>query len=220
MLSLKKAIAFIIVCTLFCALSGCNESAKVPTMNTVVDSFSSPRETSKVEYNAAKYDQSVEADTTIDSAIELSKKYATLSEETSKLKEKNRTITDENQTNKEKITALQTQLDQTKKELSEANDLLVEMRIDLNNWKANILGFRDEIRDAQKAQLQALFKVLTILGGQSDNTATETAPPAEAVQQENIEPQNIQTPNKPNKAAESNSPQDNQIDNSTGQENE
>ena len=42
------------------------------------------------------------------------------------------------------------------------------MRIELNNWKGNIIGFREEMREAQTTQLEALFKILTLLGGQVD----------------------------------------------------
>lgn len=174
-------------------------------MDSVVDSFSNPKEALKAESNAAKYEQSIQTDTSLDSAVELSQKYVLLSEECVKLKEKNKNITDENQEFKEKIASSQTQLDQTKKELSEANDLLVEMRIELNNWKVDILGFRDEMRDAEKAQLEALFKILTILGGQTNTTTIETTSPAETIQKENIEQQNVQTPDETNNAAENNS---------------
>ena len=58
------------------------------------------------------------------------------------------------------------ELEQAKKELAEANDLLIEMRIELNNWKSNIIGFRDEMRDADKYQLEALLKILKVLGGE------------------------------------------------------
>jgi len=43
---------------------------------------------------------------------------------------------------------------------------MIEMRIELNNWKTNILGFREEMRDADTAQLQALLRILNILGGE------------------------------------------------------
>src|SRR4030042_255070 len=53
------------------------------------------------------------------------------------------------------------------KERGEANDLLTEMRVELNNWQANVIGFRDEMRDADKAQLEALLKILQVLGGET-----------------------------------------------------
>jgi hypothetical protein len=40
------------------------------------------------------------------------------------------------------------------------------MRIELNNWKTSILGFRDEMRQADIAQLETLLKILKILGGE------------------------------------------------------
>jgi hypothetical protein len=67
--------------------------------------------------------------------------------------------------------SLEARLKQTQKELSEANDLLIEMLSELNTWKSNILGFRGEMRDAAKVQLEALLKVLEILGGKVEADA-------------------------------------------------
>ena len=110
--------------------------------------------------------------TAIESAMELSEKYASLSEQTALLKQQNQDVTSENQKLKEQIFSLENQLKQTQKELTEANDFLIEMRIELNNWKADVLGFRDEMRDAETAQLEALLKILKALGGDVQETAT------------------------------------------------
>ena len=104
--------------------------------------------------------------TVVESAIELSEKYAKLSEQAAVLQQKNQAFIAENRRLKEQVAPLKAQSQQLQKELAEANDLLVEMRIELNNWKVDILGFRDEMRDADKAQLQALLKILNILGGE------------------------------------------------------
>ena len=104
--------------------------------------------------------------TAVESAIGLSEKYAKLSEEASVLRRENQDFTTKNQQFKERVTNLEAQLQQTQKELSEATNFLIDMRIELNNWKTNVLGFRDEMRDAQKAQLEALLKILTALGGE------------------------------------------------------
>ena len=104
--------------------------------------------------------------TAVESAIELSKKYAKLSEETMLLRQKRQEFIAENRRLKDRVAALQTQLQQAEKELTEANDLLIDMRIELNNWKVNVLSFRDEMRDAEKAQLDALLKILKVLGGE------------------------------------------------------
>ena len=67
----------------------------------------------------------------------------------------------------EDIQRLRTDLALAQKELTDANDLLKEMRQSLDKWKADVLGFRDEMRSAQKAQLDAMAKVLTLLTGES-----------------------------------------------------
>jgi uncharacterized small protein (DUF1192 family) len=102
----------------------------------------------------------------IDSVMELSKRCAILSEEKAVLRQKNLDLSAENHQLKDRIATLEPELTQTKRELTEANDLLIEMRIELNNWKTDILGFRDEIRDADTEQLRALLKILEILGGE------------------------------------------------------
>ena len=104
--------------------------------------------------------------TAVESAIELSEKYAKLSEQVVALQQKNRDLITENHYLTTRLASCQTELNQTQKELAEANDLLIEMRIELNNWKTDVLGFRDEMRDAEKAQLETLLKILKILGGE------------------------------------------------------
>jgi len=108
----------------------------------------------------------------VESAMELSGKYAKLVEEMTALKADNQRLTGENQLLKDQLTPCRSNLTQTQKELAEANDLLIEMRIELNNWKSNILGFRDEMRNADNAQLDALVKILEVLGGQAKADAT------------------------------------------------
>ncbi|HUV65094.1 MAG TPA: hypothetical protein VMW24_14450 [Sedimentisphaerales bacterium] len=104
--------------------------------------------------------------TAVESAIELSEKYASLSEEAATLRQQNQELTNKNQQLNDQTAALDAQIQQAQKELAEANDLLIEMRIELNSWKSNILGFRDEMREAETAQLEALLKILKVLGGQ------------------------------------------------------
>lgn len=113
-------------------------------------------------------DSPLEGRTAVESAIELSEKYAKLSDQTVSLKQENQRLTSENENLRQQLTTLDAKLKQTQKELTEANDLLIEMLNELNHWKSNILGFRGEMRDAAKAQLEALLKVLEILGGEAE----------------------------------------------------
>lgn len=145
-----------------CLVSGCTDGAKP------LEGVLKPGDASqKTSQSAARQfqDTSPDGPTALESAIELSKKYAVLSEEMSALKLANQNLTAENRRHVQQAAVMEKELAQAQKELSEANDLLIEMRIELNNWKADVLGFRDEIRQANTAQLEALMKILTVLGG-------------------------------------------------------
>ena len=104
--------------------------------------------------------------TVVESAMELTEKYAKISEEALALRERNKNLVDENDNLKEQSNRLEADLKKTQKELAEANDLLIEMQVELNNWKMDVLGFRNEIRQAETAQLEALLKILRVLGGE------------------------------------------------------
>ncbi len=127
------------------------------------------------------------------SAMELSKKHVILSEQATVLRQQNSELIVQKQQLKDQVVALETQLQQTQKELTEANDLLFTMRIELNNWKVDILGFRNEIRNAETAQLEALLKILKVLGGEAktksargeDKSSTTVASLSKTNQSEN-----------------------------------
>jgi len=135
--------------------------------------------------------------TAVESAIGLSEKYAKLSEEASVLRRETQDFTTKNQQLKEQVTNLEAQLQQTQKELGEANDLLIKMRIELNNWKIDVLGFRDEMRDAEKAQLEALLKILKVLGGEvaaEPAQQKDTVPLAAETRESKPDEAQVQTP--------------------------
>ena len=113
-------------------------------------------------------DTSREGRTPVQSAIELSEKYAKLSDQAATLRQENQRLTTDNESLRQQLASLETKLKQTQKELGEANDLLIEMLTELNNWKSNVLGFRGEMRQAAQAQLEALVKILEILGGPAE----------------------------------------------------
>ena len=116
---------------------------------------------------AKRFEESApQSPTAVESAIELSEKYAKLSEEAAVLRQQNQDFVARNQQLKDQVITLEAELQRTQKELTEANDILIGMRVELNNWKTDILGFRAEIRDAETAQLEALLKILKILGGE------------------------------------------------------
>jgi len=111
-------------------------------------------------------DAAPQSRTAVESAMELIEKHTELSKQAAELEKTNQGLTAENNRLKAQVTSLESELKQAQKELTEANDLLVEMRIELNNWKTNILGFRDEMRQAEMAQLESLLKILKVLGAE------------------------------------------------------
>ncbi|MHC4622274.1 MAG: hypothetical protein ACYS4W_00050 [Planctomycetota bacterium] len=111
--------------------------------------------------------------TAVESAIELSQKYARVSEEAGRLRLKSQDLAVENRGLKQQVATLETQLQQAQEELYEANNLLREMLVELNNWKADVIGFRHEMRGAEKAQLEALLQILKVLGGETKTDSQE-----------------------------------------------
>jgi septal ring factor EnvC (AmiA/AmiB activator) len=118
--------------------------------------------------------------TAVDSAIALSDRYAKLSEEASALRVQKQNLDAENQRLKNELKVAQDHLEKAQKDLDEVNDLLVEMRVELNNWKTDVLGFRGEMREAEKAQLEALVKILKMLGAEIKTDLPEKPEPAKA----------------------------------------
>lgn len=172
-----RMVLFLIFSSIF-LLAGCMEMAQTP------DSAMQAPQNGQTSNTASRrfQDTVVEGPTPVESAIELSKKYAAVSEELSQLKVEKQALTEENRKIKQQVAVLRAEAEQAKKELAEANDLLIEMRVELNNWKADVLGFREEMRQADKVQLETLLKILEVLGGEP---AVVTDP--------NTEPQDKQT---------------------------
>ena len=160
----KKILSFLLVTAFACILTGCTFLEK--PVETILDAGSDRGNSDSV---AKRFQKSgPKAQSAVDSAIELAEKNSKLAEEAAGLKQKVYELTVENQKLKDSVAVLEPELKQTKKELAQANDLLIEMRIELNNWKTNVIGFRDEIRDADKVQLETLRRILEVLGGEID----------------------------------------------------
>lgn len=180
----KKILSLMILSAAILSLAGCQDFMKTETAPVAVEPAANI---------AASQDKFVSANekeqTAVDSALELAKLCEKYSAEILDLRQKNNDLVNENAKLTEKLTALEPELTQTKKELNEANDMLVEMRIELNNWKADVIGYRDEMRLANKAQLQALIKILNVLGGEM--TAPQNSEP-------NEQPKTTNTSGEPN----------------------
>jgi hypothetical protein len=162
------------------SIGGCSAlDAKNPT----------PPETPPPQTKSEKFvEPDVKSQTAVESAIIWSDKYTKLSEQMDQVQKKNLDLTEENRNLTTQVTKIQTQLDQAQKELAEANTLLVDMQKELTNWKSDVLGFRDEMRKAQKAQIDALTHIITLLGGETTLPPAADANTAKPVESKTNEP--------------------------------
>ncbi len=103
----------------------------------------------------------------VESALAWSEKHAKVTEELLKLQQQRQELEETNKKLSVQVTKLQGDADNTQKELAEANQMLVEMRRELDSWKQNVLGFREEMRDAQKAQMEAMRRLMIFLGAEA-----------------------------------------------------
>ncbi len=164
----------VVTTLLLAAFAGCNESRTAgPAPRTDTNLQPVP-----ADQNARFHQTEPTGKTAVESAVELSREHAKLAEEMVALRELSRQLQTENADLSGKLAESQGQLQKTRQELNEANDLLIEMRTELNNWKSDVIGFRDEMRDAERAQLEALLKILTILGGEVRTQTAQSANPA------------------------------------------
>ncbi len=150
-----KTIIWIFTTLFFLAFIGCRSD--IPTRTDLQLGTQPPANTSSSQ---------AQNPTAVESAIALSDKYAKLSEEAAALRQTKQTLETENAQLKTDLNNCRQQLEQMQKELTQANDILVQTRLELNNWKNDVLGFRSEMREAQKVQLETLYKILKLMGGE------------------------------------------------------
>jgi septal ring factor EnvC (AmiA/AmiB activator) len=100
-------------------------------------------------------------------------KYKQISKQNEQLKKQNQELTTDNTRLVKRFDTMRASLEETEGELSDANDMLIEMRKELDGWKANVLGFREESNYVHKEQLKALVKILKLLGAEYDDSQPE-----------------------------------------------
>ena len=115
---------------------------------------------------ALQVDSTTENTSAVQSALVWSRKCSELSQTVVQIQQEKHELEKNNHKLMGQVAKLQNQLAQTQTELGDANAMLVQMREEMDNWKSNVLGFRQEMRHAQAAQIDALKKVLELLGGE------------------------------------------------------
>ncbi len=129
-----------------------------------------------LDKTAIRDETGAQTDNAVDAAMEWAKKYAEASSKRDQLLQENRQLRQKQLTSQQQITKLQLELDRAERELTQANSMLLEMKTELEKWKTSVLGFRDEMRQSQKAQLDTLVRILTLIGGEVVENAPTTQP--------------------------------------------
>ena len=140
-----------------------------------------------LRHTAVQGEGTAESTSAVDSALALSERYSQAVEKLTVLQTENKTLIERNSQLVGQTTKLQAELAQTQKELEDANAMLVDIRKELEKWKTDVLGFRQEMRQAQQTQIEATGKVLKMLGGDAPTlppVATRPAAVAPAVSAE------------------------------------
>jgi len=100
----------------------------------------------------------------VEQALELSRKLKQADDDLQRARKENKDLTERNAKLTTQAAQATMELGQARKELEDANAMLREMKTELANWKASVLGFREEIRTAQAAQLDGMRRILRLLG--------------------------------------------------------
>jgi len=127
----------------------------------------------KVETGNAKYLEDLvddkhtdkDANTAVDIAARLSEKYGQAVEQLNQLQEKHRSLLEKEKGSQQQISKLQSDIARAEKELTEANVMLKEMQGELKKWKEDVLGFRSEMRQSQKALLEGVTRLHVLISG-------------------------------------------------------
>ncbi len=124
------------------------------------------KQTAQEQAIERRFVQPDNSNSAVETALMWSQKYDQLSQKTEDLREQKNLLEKENADLKMRISRMQVELDHAQRELADANEFLEELQLELTQWKKDVLGFREEIRTAQTAQLKALSKILRVLGAE------------------------------------------------------
>lgn len=157
-------------------LGGCNWDTANSTDMEVVSEPEQGGGQTYLDKTAIRDNVGKETNNAVDAAMEWAKKYTEVSAERDQLLQENRQLKRKQQTHQQQVTKLKIELSSAENELAQANSMLLEMKTELEKWKTNILGFRNEMRQSQKAQLDALVRILTLIGGEVVEKPSATKP--------------------------------------------
>ena len=89
------------------------------------------------------------------------------------LKRLNDELAKDNERLVKRFDAMKVNLETAEKELTDANEMLIEMRKELDGWKTDVLSFRKESNYVHKEQLKALVRIRKLLGAEEFDSEEE-----------------------------------------------
>lgn len=129
-----------------------------------------PPEPPQAEYmtrSTVRPDYDTGGEGAVDMALEWSRKYAKTTEDLLQAQKTNQEQVEANKKLQAETARIQAELTQSKRELGDANEMLAQLSKELGEWKKNVLGFREEMTQAQQVQLDAIRRILVLLGGEA-----------------------------------------------------
>lgn len=115
--------------------------------------------------------------TAVESAMQWAEKYAQAAKELIVANKRIQEMEKEHKVLQMRLTKAQSENEALKREIRDANAMLAAMKQELKEWRNNVLGFRSEILASQKAQLQAMQRIMQLLGGEMAQPAGGSAGP-------------------------------------------
>ena len=111
----------------------------------------------------------------VEKALAWAQKYSEVSSKLTAVERENRSLAEKTQAMQQQLDVTKGQLAAAQKELGEANVMLKDLETRLAKWQENVLGYRQEMREAQKAQMDGLARVIKLLGGEAPPAAAGSA---------------------------------------------
>lgn len=158
---MRNMVVSLLLVIVMLILTGCTVLEEPINMSSMPPAMNSTNNSNMTNGSSASA-----AQRSVDAALMWSEKYEKLITEFETVKKKNESYHLNNVKLQEEITKKDKELALTRKELDEANEILLSMRLELSQWKKDVLGFREEMRNSQKALLAASAKILRELGAE------------------------------------------------------
>lgn len=164
--NIKKVISALVLVII--VLSGCSINVPEEIVPEQFHNTNAGANTSGAQANDSRnrFTTSVEEDISFEEARNWAEKYKELKEQNEHLKKLNSELAVDNKRVMQRFDAMKTNLEIAEDELSAANEMLIEQRKELNDWKTNVLGYQEKNDYVHKEQLKAMVKILKLLGAE------------------------------------------------------